>query len=331
MTYKKIAQIANVSPSTVSKALAGSKEVSEELTQKIIQIAMEQGYFEKKGKRKIEYAKNQAITIAIICPELLGLSYAREITAFKNEIEARGGLAAVYISDFDDTKLKNIMQKITVRNCADGILFYPLSGSVPVLRQSIPIVGITASSAAPYDTICCDAQAYLYDIVCHCKSLGHKRIAFVGENNTMAKYTAYQKSLERCGLPYCEDDVYIINARFEQIGYQAAEEMIRKGNIPTAVVCAYDEIALAMIHRFAEHGIHVPEQVSIIGVNDTPMAAYAQIPLTTVRTFQEELGKAAINLLYDKIFERTSIVQHITIRHELVIRKSTAKPYQPRG
>lgn len=331
MTYKKIAQLANVSLSTVSKALAGSKEVSEELTQKIIQIAMEQGYFEKKGKRKIEYTKNHAVTVAIICPELISLSYAWEITAFKNEIEARGGLAAVYVYDFDATKLSDIIQKITVRNCADGMIIYPPADFVSIPRHSIPIVGITTSHSAPYDTICCDIDAYMHDIVRYCKSLGHKQIAFVGEPHTMEKFYAYQKSLDGCGLPSREEDAYIIDARFEQIGYRAAEEMLQTGKIPTAVICAYDEIALAMMHRFAEHGIHVPEQVSVIGINDIPMAAYAQTPLTTVRTFQEEMGMTAVNLLYDKIFQATDMTQHITIKHELVIRKSSAAPYRQEG
>ncbi len=87
---------ANVSLSTVSKALSGSKEISDELRQNIIQIAKEMGYFEEKRKRKIEYSKSDAITIAVICPEIISLFYAGEITAIKNKIEESGGLCAVF-------------------------------------------------------------------------------------------------------------------------------------------------------------------------------------------------------------------------------------------
>ena len=63
MTHKKIAKLANVSESTVSKALSGSKEISEELSQKIIKIAIENGYFEGKNKRKIEYSRKDTMNI----------------------------------------------------------------------------------------------------------------------------------------------------------------------------------------------------------------------------------------------------------------------------
>lgn len=323
MTYKKIAQIANVSLSTVSKALSGSKEISAELSQKIIQIAKEQGYFEKKGRRKIEYTKSDSITIAIICPEIISLFYAGEITAIKNEIEARGGLSAVYVYDFDNQKLERILEQITIRNSADGIVLFPIDR--PIQSLSIPLVCISSLKNLPYDTVDCDAEACMSDMVGYLKNLGHTDIAFVGETNTMSKLEAYKKSLTDSGLPYSADNVYIIEERFEKIGYKAAEQMMQKEHLPTAVICAYDEIALAMIHCFSDAGIKVPEQISIMGINDIPMSAYAQIPLTTVCLFREEQGAIAIRMLYDKIFGISDAIQHVSIEHRLIERKSTGK------
>ena len=117
MNYKKIAQIANVSVSTVSKALSGSKEVSDELAKRIIDIAMSGGYFEEKGKRKIEYTNEKELSIAVVCPEIVSIEYAREITAIKRAVEARSAVAAVYVYDFDCEKLDKIIKTLTVRNC----------------------------------------------------------------------------------------------------------------------------------------------------------------------------------------------------------------------
>lgn len=323
MTYKKIAQIAHVSVSTVSKALSGSKEVSQELTQEIIRIAKELGYFEKKGKRKIEYTKMNSITIAIICPEIISLSYADEITAIKNKIELLGGFPAVYVYDFDDKKLTGILEHITVKNCADGIVLFPNGGSVP--RQSIPMVCMFPMDDSLHDTVYCDTNDYVLDMVRFLKDLGHSDIAFVGEPNTVQKANAYKNAMLKLDLQYTEENEYIINERFEEIGYQAAEQIIEKGKLPTAIICAYDEIALAMIHKFTKRGIKIPEQVSIMGINDIPMSAYAQIPLTTVRVFKEEQGEAAVNILYDKIFENSDIIKHISIEHRLIERQSTGK------
>ena len=324
MTYKKIAESAHVSLSTVSKALSGSKEISEELSQKIIEIAIEQGYFEKKSKRKIEYAKNGAVTIAIICPEIISITYATNVTAIKNEIEARGGFSTIYTYDFDPNKLNKIIEMITVRNCADGIILFPMNDLFS--KPLIPFVSMSPvlpSDKIDYNTVSCDVYAYFDDIIKYLKDLGHEKIAFVGELNTLKKLDAYQKSLEKFNIPYDKDRTYILNERFERIGFCAVEKIIHEKDMPTAIVCAYDEIALAMIHSFSLYGIEIPKQISMIGINDVPMAAYSQVPLTTVRTFQEEQGEIAINLLYDKIFGNSEAIQHIIVKHQLVEREST--------
>ena len=77
MTHKKIAEIANVSVSTVSKALSGSKEVSEELADEIKRIALETGYFKKKNERKLGYINPDSIRVTIICPEIISIFYSR--------------------------------------------------------------------------------------------------------------------------------------------------------------------------------------------------------------------------------------------------------------
>ena len=320
MTYKKIGQIAHVSPSTVCKALSGSKEVSAELTQEIIRIAEELGYFEQKRKRKNEYAKSDMITIALICPEIISVFYAGIITSLKKEIEQRGGLTSVYVYDFDEKKLDKIVEQITVRNVADGIVM--LSANCPKQHQSIPIVCLHEKELV-HDSVFCDTKAYMSDMVGYLKELGHTDIAFVGEPKTEGNLKAFKTVMQTMQIPCPPENIYVLNERFEQIGYQAVEQMMKRNTLPTAVICAYDEVALAMIHSFTGYGVRIPEQVSIMGINDIPMAAYAQIPLSTVCIFQKEQAAIAINILYDKIFENAQITQHVSIAHRLIARNST--------
>ncbi len=322
MTHKKIAELANVSLSTVSKALSGSREINEELRKKIIKIATQGGYFAEKSKRKIDYASDNSITVAVVCPEIISIAYAAEIHALKTELEVKGATVAVYAYDFDAEKLDGIIENITVGNRADGIiLFQSYSGEI---EPSIPtvVIGIPCKNC---DTLFCDIDTYFSDIVGYLKSLGHKRIAFVGETFTAIKYTSFKNALKAHGIPFDVRDAYIVNERFEAIGYVAADEMIKNGNLPTAAVCAYDEIALALIKRLTEVGIRVPEDISVVGINDIPMSAYSLIPLTSVHVFEKEQAEIAVKLLYDKIFRRSKVIQHITIRHELIKRNSTDK------
>lgn len=105
MTYKRIADLAHVSLSTVSKALSGSSDVSRELKEKIIKIAIEQGYFSEKNKVRRDNTDNQSIGIAVICPEIISVTYSHAITNIKNEIEQMGGTASVYMHEFDTAKM----------------------------------------------------------------------------------------------------------------------------------------------------------------------------------------------------------------------------------
>lgn len=322
MTHKKIAEIAHVSLSTVSKALSGSREVSDELREKIIKIAVDCGYFAEKGRRKIEYTGEKDIIIAIICPEIISVSYAGEITAIKKELEKRGAFAAVYVYDFDDEKLNRIIKNITVGNCADGIILFHTPSITE--SRSIPTVCIS-TPANDCDTVLYDINACFFDIVSYLKDLGHKNIAFVGEPRTEIKLNSYKAALAAHGLTYKDENIFIVKERFEGIGYEAANQIMKKEVLPTAIICAYDEIALSLIHILTENGIDVPNEISVVGINDIPMAAYSTVPLTTVRIFENEQAKIAVKLLYDKIFDKSEVIQHITIEHQLIKRKSTAE------
>lgn len=322
MTHREIARLANVSVSTVSKALSSSREVSEDLREKIIKIAIEQGYFAEKGRRKTEYSRDNAITVAILCPEIISVAYADQITAIKNELESRGAVAAVYVYDFDAEKLKRIIKAITVGNRADGIVIF---NSVPLISDnSIPMVGIGIGESN-YDTVSVDVDAYFSEIIDYLKNLGCESIAFVGEMYTQSKYESYKRALAEHGLRYDENNVYIVNERFEDIGYAAAEQMIEKDELPDAAVCAYDEVALALIRALTEYGKSVPDDIKVVGINDVPMSAYSFVPLTTVKIFSEEQAKTVVELLYARIFGDTGEIIHHTTRYELVKRKSTEK------
>lgn len=209
-----------------------------------------------------------------------------------------------------------------MRNGANGIVLYPHGDVTP--ETTIPIVTIS-HQVGKYNSVCCDLDLCFDEILATLTALGHRRIAFVGERFTASKRASFCRAMEKSGLSCDERDIYTVSERFEQIGYIAAEQMMQAA-LPTAVVCAYDEIALAMIHRFGISGISVPSDISVVGINDIPAAAYAQVPLTTVRTFQEDQGEIVVKLLYDQIFGKAQAVRHVSLHPELVQRKSVGIP-----
>lgn len=325
MTHKKIAEIAHVSASTVSKALAGSKEISEELTEKIVQIAIDTGYFKEKSKRNLDYSKRKNAVIAILCPEIISIYYSSIVTVIKNAVENNGGHLAIYVFDFNVKKLNNIIETIILKQSADGIII--LSEKHKNFTNSVPMLYLTSSANDSSSSIFPDTHLILDLATKHLKSLGHTKIGFIGETLTYSKLTAFRSSLKKYKLPINESFIYSSDERFEQSGFTAVKQMLSSPVLPTAVIAAYDEIALAVIHELSQHGIKVPDDISIIGINDIPAASYSQIPLTTVSSFSEDRCINAINALFDTIFDKPKgRQQYIHFKPELIVRSSTSKP-----
>lgn len=327
MNYKKIADEANVSVSTVSKALSGSGEISEELSERIKKTALRLGYFKEKNKRKLEYRKDKALLIAIICPEIISVYYSRILTEIKKEIENRGGQVAIYVYDFDKEKLKNIFSMLAFSKETDGIITLDSSfpESVPDFKPDVPTVCFSDAAGKHYDTIGVNTKDVINDAVSYLKSMGHTKIGFIGEELTMGKYYAFKNALEACNLTFDERYMYISDERFAKIGVLAAEKVAAADIRPTAFVTAYDEIAIGFMHEITKYGLSVPEDFSIVGINDIPLSNYTNIPLTTVRMFYDERLKMAVDILYDKIFGKSSSVKHISVRHEFIERSTVKK------
>lgn len=324
MNHKKIAQLANVSPSTVSKALSGSAEISEETARRIRQIAIEGGYFKEKSKRKREYANDGAYVIAVIVPEIMGFYYATIVTCIKNHVEAKGGHVAVYIHDFDPQKSTDILENIILHGATDGVIMF--SRLMLSVKPNIPIVCCVSAEGGHYDTISCSMAGIMDDAVKYLMGLGHRKIGFIGEPHTVGAAEDFEKAVKGNGLAFYKEYQYTVNARFEHIGQEAAQSILAQQDRPTAVIAAYDEVAIGLISELSHQGISVPEDLSVMGINNIPSAAHAQIPLTSVDTFSEEQYKTAVDILFDKINDETRAVRHITIEHRIVERETTAKP-----
>ncbi len=324
MNHRKIAELAHVSTSTVSKALSGSREVSDELAEQIRKIAFEVGYFSEKNKRKLLNKRIKKVQIAVVCPEITSIYYSRIVTLLKTFIEERGGRIAVYIFDFDYQKKYEILESISMDNYTDGII--SISGDVFEKDVGVPVVCFDLSSdRRNYDTIGTNMELVMIDCISYLKSLGHSKIGFVGEKNTLAKELNFRKAMKNFNMEVVEEFIYNIDKRFEYIGIEAAKQIISSDNRPTAFITSYDEVAVSLIYYFEQAGIKVPEDISVIGLNDIPLAPYIKSSLTTVKFHHDEQAALAVDILFDKIFRQSDEVHHLLVKHELIIRESTGK------
>ena len=319
MTYRKIAQLAGVSPSTVSKAMSGSTEISEETAERIRRIA------EENGAARPKYRRNNSVArVAIIVPEIVSISYSQSASELSDELRLFDIEPSIYLCNFDDGRYCKIIDTLIEGGSVDGIISYDAFRYPHKIE--IPMVCLVESNASFYDTICTDTTTYMFEVLEHLISLGHRRIGFISEHLTGRKLAGFRSAAAGLGLEINPNDIFISEKRFAAIGSEAAEYFIKQTERPSAIIAAYDEVALGAIHTFADHGIRVPDDISIVGINDIPISSYANVPLTTVRTYSSEIIRLAVKLLLDRMNNpKSHITQHIMISCKLVIRSTTAK------
>ena len=160
----------------------------------------------------------------------------------------------------------------------------------------------------------------------HLIRLGHEKITYVlGPEMLDAEFrlVGYEKAMARHGL---EPDVVSLPGDFaERGGAAAAEVLLGRNKLPTAVICNNDQSATGLSHRFAQSGIKIPCDLSVIGYDDT-LARYPYLNFTTVRQDPKELAEAAIFDLVRRIRGELYLSQTYLTSSELVIRTSTSKP-----
>ncbi len=277
MNLKKIAQKANVSVSTVSRALNNSYDIAPETRELVLKIAAESGYFREKKKVKQENRRHESINIAIICPEIISSHYSYLVTECADVIRENGSDCTVYYNEFNKEKLLSILNNCINDARFDAIICFSAitekieSGSTPIVCTQGPDC---------YSRLIFDYVRVLDICAEHLMKKGRKKIGFAGESRTKYKGTLLSQSLEKHGLSLYR--VYESDLRFEKAGVECAEKFLRDKNPPDGIVCGYDEIAYGLIHTLKKNGISVPNDVSVMGINNVPSAEFFFNGLTTV-------------------------------------------------
>lgn len=218
-----------------------------------------------------------------------------------------------------------------VKPGVDAAVLIPGTGGAAMREDlCIPVVQLSGASCSPaFDCIDFDLEAGRLRPSGTLQTLGHRRIGYLGERLASPKEAHVRAAIARAGLTAQEEDFFVAAGRFEQAGYAAAKEVLSRGERPTAFIAAYDEVAFGAIRAFSESGLRVPEDISIIGINDIPTASFAPVALTTIHTYIEEACEQAVDILLRKTADPGyRMVQRILVRCRLILRETTG-PARP--
>ncbi|MEG2001631.1 MAG: LacI family DNA-binding transcriptional regulator [Clostridia bacterium] len=323
---KFIARIANVSPATVSRVMNGSKPVSPELKDKILQIVQKYNYRPNSMARAMVLKKSNLI--GVMTPNVSSNFHA-VITAAIERVAEQNGYSVVIsnISDDFQKQLKSL-QSLSEHQIDGLILLHENTENEIkefVKNTWIPIV--TASVTIPHcflPSVGIDEEKASYDATKYLISLGHKNIGGIfGKCYSLGEVRkkGFVKALNESGLTINSNFVTYADCTIES-GRNACQQLFERGNFPSALFCISDEIAIGCIDYLKNHHILVPQDVSIIGFDDIQLASVFTPSLTTVHQPIDEIGSAAAKLLIDIIEKRVVKEKNILFPSNLVVRES---------
>lgn len=338
MTLKQIAAIAGVSISTVSRILNSPDNsfASKEVRDRVWKIAKETGYVPNQSARELKLGKHNrsrnSAPPSIAC--ILGRTKLLDDDPFFAQIsraieqQALDLGYAIHLSySLFDIETDALLQRIESSQTDGAIILGRFSSDnmkfLEKYYKNLVYVGrnvITANC----DQVICDGYEATETAIAHLINCGHKRIGYIGETTNEVRYKAYCDTLRKYGLEYSEQLVSNCPQNGPG-GYKGAEQLLmRNSQLPTAIFCANDIAAIAALRRFTEAKIKVPEQLSIISMDNIELSGYVSPMLTTVSMPIVEMGNWAVQLLIDRINKRHQLPAKVLLPNRLIIRESVA-------
>ncbi|MBQ0851134.1 MULTISPECIES: LacI family DNA-binding transcriptional regulator [Streptomyces] len=335
---RRLAQVAKkvgVSEATVSRVLNGKPGVSDSTRQSVLTALDVLGY-----ERPTQLRGERARLVGLVLPELQNPIFPLFAEVIGGAL-AQQGLTPVLctqtkggVSEADYVELL-LQQHVSGVVFAGGGLFAQADAPHDHYRQlaerRIPVVLINAPiEGLDFPCVSCDDAVAVEQAWRHLTLLGHERIGVVlGPSDhipSRRKLAAARAAAEAAGgsLP----DAYVERSMFSLEGGQAATARLLDRGV-TGVVCASDPLALGAIRAARRRGLAVPEQVSVVGYDDSAFMNCTEPPLTTVRQPVEAMGRAAVDLLCAQIQGAEVQPGELLFEPELVVRGSTTQA--PRG
>jgi LacI family transcriptional regulator len=331
VTLRDVARVAGVHPATVSRALNEETRalVNEQTAQRVLKAAAKLGYQPNPIARGLK--TNRSYTIGVLVPDLTNPLFPPILRGIEDRLAADGYTALIANTDNDEERELLDMQTMQARQ-VDGIIAATARRDHrlhdALLEAGIELVLVNRRQRElPASSATADDRMGMRLSVEHLLSLGHTRIAHLAGpldySTGLDRYDSFHETMRAAGIEPDPELVLVAEAFTEAEGSRLCAQLVAEGRDFTAVAAANDLIALGCLDVFAEHGVRCPDDVSVVGFNDMPFAARFQPPLTTIRIPHYEIGKAAAQLMLERLQDGDS-TREVRLEPHLVVRDSTA-------
>ncbi len=301
-TIYSVAEAAGVSIATVSRVLQGTGAVSERTRDKVLEAIDRLDYMPLAAARSLAVRQHEAL--GLVLPELDGPYFSELLTGFEEaaaELELSVVLALV-----DPERPLDAARFTKLAAGVDGVAV--LGGVLPddVLRRASrqkPLLVLAGTATPGLEQLAAENRTSAEELTAHLLDLhGRTRPVFAGDPDiapdVRQRFEGFARALTARGLEVPEP---LGGGLREDDGAAAAQRLLDTGMPADAVVCANDEVALALLDRLVTGGVRVPHDLAVTGWDDVMAARYVRPGLTTVRQPVRQLGALAAHRLHDRI------------------------------
>jgi DNA-binding LacI/PurR family transcriptional regulator len=337
-TIKSIAKLTGVSHSTVSRALRGSSLVAKDTAQYIQRVAGEQGYLPSAAARSLKTRRTQAL--GVILSSIADPFFAEILFGIEEYAQESNYSLLIAASQHDLMKERRIVQAM-VEQRTDGLIIcsslFSQSQVSQLLSRGFPVVMVNQQAAENYNfSIYHDDLDGSRQITRYLISLGHKRIAYLGNANsgrtTQDRLAGFMAEMDESDLVVPDEYIHHVAGGDPELGRDALAHFLALDTPPSAIFCFNDMLAVGVLKGCEECGIEVPRQLSVAGFDNIAYSAFTTPSLTTFDQPKRDIGREAARLLLDLLSSDQQglpqIQQVKVLQGKLLVRESTGSPIE---
>ncbi|HRU07514.1 MAG TPA: LacI family DNA-binding transcriptional regulator [Candidatus Brocadiia bacterium] len=335
-TLREIAARAGVTPAAASRALKDAADIGEETKRRVRRIAAELDYRPNEVARSLRECRTRTIGLSVF--HLDNPHFGRLALAVQRRIEAQGFATLLAPAE---APLRDAVELLRWR-CVDGMIVTANLLTEQDInlwqrcRNSAPFVVLGNASGLPVDSVTTDREAGTRDAIRALIALGHRDIGYLpmpsgphaGDRGT--RVAGFRQAMAEADLPIREEWMFVAPRDMEG-ARNAALAVLSRPRRPTALFCHSDLCAWGVLRAAKELGLNVPRDLSIVGFDNTEMAAYGLLALTTVDQPAPLVAETAVSLLLERIAHPDAPPRQVVLEARLIVRESTGPaPNRPR-
>jgi DNA-binding LacI/PurR family transcriptional regulator len=331
MSIKKIAKVAGVSTATVSRVLNGSDKVREKTAKRVLKVVEELNYRLDHVARRMKVKQTDSLVIGLIITDI-GNPFFSNVAKGVEDVAYKNKHILMICNTNESPEKEKFFLNSLLSEKVSGVIIVPTIGNgnqdffKNLVNDGFPMVTVDRRiKNLNVDSVSINNELGGYLATMQLIRNGHKRIGIVcgisGLSNTEERLGGYKKALHEAGIPISEE-LITYGDYIESGGRESMRKLLSIKNPPTAVFSTNNLMTLGCIKELYKRKITIPDNMALVGFDDSTWAEALIPPLTTVKQPGYELGANAAELLIKRLNNRDASKMNILLNPELVVRDS---------